>query len=205
MVLAVDSTGRLRYKDVNRDLRNAPMVTLSLLRPGSLANDQNHLIQDFSTKIGAGLYNSTGGYSHARYVQAVAQPNDGLSLIDGDIDTTSPLVKDSDTMLRNAAVVSYIEASVVSFSPIDFKQVGDNYERGRWQNARFNLLNCVTGEFLFSYPTTWEPIDYFKYLAPDNLSDTTYNGMYTVASKTILISGGNYYEKVQALRTGLRP
>jgi hypothetical protein len=201
MVLGVDSTGRMRYKDVNRDLSSAQMVTLSQLRP--VLDEFNHLIQDFNAKIGAGMYNTSGGYWHDRYLQNMSTLGESLSK--DDLETSSALVKDSNLMLRSEAVIEYIAASVVSFSPIDFKQVGENYERGRWQNTRYNLLNCVTGEFMFTYPTKWEVTDYFEYASPSLLADQTYNGQYTVACKTILISGGGYYEKVTGLRTGLKP
>ena len=86
---------------------------------------------------------------------------------------------------------------------IDFGNVHSNYERARYQNTRYNLLNSLTGEFLFPFQTNWEPFDNFNLALTADLNSTQYNGEYTVQSKIISIQGTTYNEKIIAVKNGL--
>lgn len=195
MGLAVDSLGNMRYLDINQI--PAPKTTVGYT-PGP-SDKQFLMITDFAPKAISGLNNAIGGYMHSRYVQTVA--DDG-SKIDG-LENELQFTADAKYPLLSPDVRSKMVRGGISYGALDFGNVHPDYERALYQNARYNLLNCLTGEFVFPFQTNWEPFDNFDLALPADLQSTQYNGEYTVQSKIIFVQGGSYCEKIIAVKNGL--
>ena len=202
MVFGVDSTGNMRYRNVNK--ADKPTINLGFTHDAS--SGKTHAIQGFSPKARSGLYNSSGGYKHLRYVQKIVAGTETVVDISLNLSAGSPVV-DAKHLARSQAVALYNQQNIMTYSPIDFKQVGENYEKGRYQNSQYNLLNSVIGEFLLSHVSTLELADRFNFTPPKEQEtvegNDPYRGEYTVMSKTIFIRGSEYHEKVIAIRTGV--
>jgi hypothetical protein len=122
----------------------------------------------------------------------------------------SDLVPVDDFPFRNTFIPTRIKGrSIVDFRPVDCGNVNTNYEKGRAQNYCYNMLNASIGEFAFPYITKWEMGDriYFKPPAmaaiDEELTYAEYEGEYTVISKTVLIMGTVYVEKLVCARSGV--
>lgn len=196
MVFGVDTTGLLRYVNVNG---NPPPSTAVGYTPAE--NEVNFkVISDFTPKNTSGIHNSLLGYRHVRYPQPVlaSSPTDETSPIQ---DIT--LEPDSRFPLLNEKVRNLQTRGTFSYAPINFGNVHSKYERAKYQNTRYNMLNSVQGEFVFTYQTPWELCDNFKYVSPAALHNSSYDGEFTVGTKVIYITGGTYQEKVIAFKNGL--
>lgn len=191
MALAVDSQGKLRYRDVNSITK--PKVTVGSIAPPNASQFQ--MITDFQPHTRSGAFNALGGYRHSRYTQ----------MIDGDSSVESQVtaVPDAQKLLVSDEVRGLMERGGISFSPLDWGNVHSNYERAQYQNARFNLLNSLTGEFLFPYATSWEPFDNFNMSSPAETLSSAYDGEYVVATKIVHIQGGTYNEKIIGVKNAL--
>lgn len=192
MVLCVDSLGYLRYVDVNAN----PKPSLSVGYTNSNGNGKFMVLSDFQPSASSGLNNRLAGYRHERVVQEVqgaVSKSESVLLLDPD--SRFPVV--------NEKVRGTQERGTVSFGPMDFGNVHPQYERARYQNMRFNLLNSVKGEFLFPYQTQLECVDNFQYVSPSELNNRDYDGEFTVSLKVIFIVGSSYQEKIVALKNGL--
>jgi len=196
MVLAVDSSGKLRYRDINAN--PSPRVTVGYQVPFGGVTDFQQIV-DFTPMTNSGTTNAIGGYAHSRYVQPVA---DGSSSID-QLEDELQFTPDAKYLLLSQDVRTKMGSGSVSFAPIDFGNTHDNYERAFYQNSRYNLLNSLAGEFLFPFQTAWEPFDNFSLALPAELDSTQYGGEYTVRDKIIFIQGSTYNEKIIAVKNGL--
>jgi hypothetical protein len=192
MVLGVDTMGELRYLDVNANPK--PTVFTGYVNNNNNANFL--ILSDFRATNKSGLNNQIAGYRHERQVQnALGNTQESETELTLESDSRYPLLSDKVRELQIRGSVSY--------APISFGNVHDKYERGRYQNARYNLLNSVRGELLFTFQTDFEMGDNFGYVAPSQLSNHEYDGEFTVATKVIYITGSNYQEKIVALKNGL--
>lgn len=192
MVLAVDTMGVMRYRDVNANKQ--PIKILTLLVDN---NDPNSLaIHDFAPHGRPGIANMVGGYMHMRY---------GQSIIDPYADPIEKLTLDSDARFPsvNVDVRGIVDRSHVTYSPIDVGNTHYSYEQAKIQNARYSLLNSMQGEFLIGWQTMFEPCDNFNYVSPAEMNNDQYDGEYTVSTKIIFIAGANYNEKIVAVKNGL--
>lgn len=195
MGLAIDSVGQMRYVDINRIPK--PKVTVGYT-PSPDAS-QFQMITDFTPKTMSGVNNALGGYMHSRHVQVVSGDGATVDSLENELDFTP----DSKYPLLSPEVREKMERGGISFGPLDFGNVHKNYERGRYQNARYNLLNSLTGEFLFPFQTSWEPFDNFSLALPADADSSQYNGEYTAHTKIILIQGSSYNEQIIAVKNGL--
>ena len=192
MVLGVDSSGKLRYVDVNAN--ENPKFSVGYTSSNDVGTFL--IISDFQPSNSSGLNNQIAGYRHERYVQNAAGASVSLeSALQLDSDSKYPMV--------NSKVRDIQERGTVSFSPINFGNVHEKYERARYQNARYNLLNSVKGEFLFAFQTGIEMADNFFYVSPSELENKDYDGEFTATTKVIFIAGSDYQEKVVAVKNGL--
>lgn len=192
MVLVVDSTGILRYVDVNANSKPKRSVGFT-----SSNNAGEFLtLSDFQPSNTSGVNNQLAGYRHERFVQDAAgnvvTKEDEIQL---DPDSRFPVV--------NTKVRDTQERGTISFSPINFGNVHSRYERAKIQNTRYNLLNSVRGEFVFSFQTDFEPTDNFFNVSPSELGNRDYDGEFTTTTKVVFITGSSYQEKLVAVKNGL--
>lgn len=198
MVLSVDSQGFVRYSDVNRN--PAPKVTVGYTP--SADQSQFQRIIDFTPHTKSGTLNLIGGYRHSRYVQPVSGSASGDDQID-QLEDELQFQPDAQYPLLSSDIRDKMSRGSVSYAPLDWGNVHPNFERARYQNARYNLLNSLYGEFLFPNETDWEPGDNFSLALPADLDSTQYNGEYTVQSKIIFVQGSTYNEQIVAVKNGL--
>jgi hypothetical protein len=196
MVLCVDSMGKMRYRDINAN--PAPKVTVGYTVPSS-GNSSFQQIIDFTPITKSGTTNAVGGYLHARYVQPIEGQGSTIDQLEDELSFTP----DAQYPLLSSDVRSKMVRGSVSFSAIDFGNVHPNYERARYQNTRYDLLNSLIGEVLFPFQTAWEPCDNFNLALPADLSSSQYDGEYTIQTKVIFIQGVTYNEKIVAVKNGL--
>lgn len=193
MMLAVDSLGSLRYVDLNA--LTVPQIGVSLVPPPG--SDQL-LITDFHPITRSGINNVLGGYQNERFMQdadAASTTEDRTTKVDLKSDARYPLV--------NTKARDIIGRGPISYSPINFGNVHDNYERAVYQNIRFNLLKSLTGEFLFTFQTPFEPGSQIVFAQVPDRKASEYNGVYTVTEKIVFIHGGSYNEKIIGVKNGL--
>ncbi len=190
MVLGVDSTGVLRYLDLN----GIPKPEINLGYISEATSGPFIQITGFQPTNVAGTNNTVAGYLHDRHIQLLEEPA-VLKSVTLDPDSRKPLL--------NLEVRDMIGRGGISYGPIDFGNVHPKYERARYQNQRFNLLNNLVAEFVVGFQTTLEMFDNFKYVPPRQLGSEAYSGEYTIASKIIYIPGNAYYEKLIAVKNGL--
>lgn len=193
MMLAVDSLGYLRYLDTN-DLK-APVVEVSYTPP---EGSGQLMITDFSPVAKSGMNNVIGGYAY----HAHSQQADAASEITP-IEDKVVYKSDSKYPLLDTDVRSKIDRGPVSYSPINFGNVHNNFERARYQNLRFNLLKSLSGQFLFPFQTPLEPGNQMVYSQTPGMKSTSYNGQYTITEKIIFVQGKVYNEKLVGVRNGL--
>lgn len=196
MVLAVDSTGTMRYRDINANPK--PKVTVGPIVPAS-STGVFQQITDFTPVTNSGTTNSIGGYMHSRFVQAIDDNGTSVDSLEDELQ----FKPDAKYPLLSEDVRGRMVRGSVSFAPVDFGNVHSNYERAKYQNTRYNLLNSLTGKFLFPFQTAWEPFDNFTLSLPVELDSSQYDGEYTVQTKIIFIQGGTYNEQLIAVKNGL--
>jgi len=194
MALAVSSLGSMLYVDVNNNPE--PKITVGYTPSGQ---GDFLMITDFTPKTYSGTNNHVGGYMHSRYVQTIKDSGSSVDNLEDELSFTP----DAKYPLLSQDVRTRMKRGGVSYGHIDWGNVHDNYERARYQNARYNLLNSLTGEFLFPFQTSWEPFDNFNLALPADSDSTQYNGEYTVRDKIIIIQGTTYNEKIVAVKNGL--
>jgi hypothetical protein len=197
MVFGVDTLGLMRYIDVNRN----PPPSTSVGYTSSVEDTNFRVISDFKPTNKSGIHNTLVGYRHVRYPQLI--PSNSIADQKAPIQEVKLDPPDSRFPVINSGVRDIQGRGTISYAPLDFGNVHPKYERAKYQNTRFNMLNSIKGEFVFSYQSPWELGDNFKYVSPPELNSTSYDGEFTVGTKVIYITGGTYQEKVIAFKNGL--
>lgn len=192
MVLGVDTQGNMRYIDVNSFASSG--INVGYLAPQGV--DNFITITDFKPTVKSGINNNLAGYLHTRNVQSISNGTDPESEL-------SVNIGNNPYPLFNQDVRSTIGRGSISYSPIDVGNTHDKYERARYQNSRYDMLNNLGGEFLFPVQNNLEVLDDFSYTGPAGLHNIQYDGTYRIGTKIIFIAGSTYQEKVIAFRLGL--
>jgi len=195
MALAVDSSGAMRYVNINA--LSKPKISVGYTPTPDAS--QFLMLTDFTPETRSGLNNAAGGYLHSRQVQTVEDQGSSIDGLENEL-TFTPNAK---FPLLSNDVRTAMTRGGISFGPIDWGNVHPKYERARYQNTRYNLLNSLTGKFLFPFETSWEPFDNFSLALPADSDSTQYNGAYTAHTKIILIQGTSYNEQIIAVKNGL--
>jgi len=215
MIFGVDSLGEMRYININaqvdpESIQDTVAIQGTTVRSGK----DTYIAQEFRPKARAGIQNSLGGYVYMFVDHVFPKPKsyDAYKKVSADNLFLDDLVPAGDFPFRNTFIPTKIRGrSIVDFRPVDCGNVNTNYEKGRAQNYCYNMLNASIGEFAFSYITKWEMGDRI-YLKPPAMNTTAgeneaiyeeYEGEYTIISKTILIMGTVYVEKLVGARSGV--
>jgi hypothetical protein len=194
MMLAVDSLGYVRYLDINA--LDQQQVQVSPTPPAQ--GTGNLMITDFSPVTKSGFNNVVGGYLNERH----AQQADAGSTITG-VENEVTLNSDSRYPLVNSEARDLVARGPITYAPINYGNVHDNYERARYQNVRFNLLKSLSGQFLFGFQTPLEPGNQVVLSQVPDRNASEYNGVYTITQKIVFIQGSSYNEKIIGVKNGL--
>lgn len=190
MVLGVDTEGVLKYMNINA----IPKPTVRLGYVAQATSGPFVQITDFTPSNIAGNNNAIAGYQHDRHSQ---------SLEDEKVHKKVTLDPDCKKPLINKKVRDEVGRGGVSYSPIDFGNTHENYERALYQNTRYNLLNNLAAEVLIGFQTDMDLFDNFIYVPPAQLKSDAYAGEYTISGKIIYIAGSSYNEKLITVKNGL--
>jgi hypothetical protein len=190
MVMGVDTEGMLKYVNINA----IPKPTVNVGYAAQATSGPFLQITDFTPSNIAGNNNAIAGYLHDRHSQSLEEEK---------VHKSVTLEPDCRKPLINTEVRSEIGRGGISYSPIDFGNVHENYERALYQNTRFNLLNNLAAEVLIGFQTDMDLFDNFKYVPPTQLKSDSYAGEYTISGKIIYIAGSSYNEKLIAVKNGL--
>ena len=187
MVSAVTSRGVLKY-------RNARDVPKKFQGVYGYEAPRAYKIEEYVPSTKAGMNNALGGYRSVRIENSTGS----------DVPISHDKLEfqpDSKNLLVNASVRDEQERGVVSYAPIGFGNVHTNFQRARYQNARFDLLKSLSCEFLIFNPTVMEPLDELSF-STSATTPSDYDGLYVLSSKVIYIQGNTYVEKHIGLREG---
>lgn len=192
MVAALDVDGTLRYKNINA--AKPAQKTISLVVPvrGTL-----HGISH-KPKAASGTANWASGYQSARVQQNPLNeiPFRAHNRVDVSNDEKGKL-------MLNGEVKSNVRHGKVKFGPINPGNVDESYERGGYQNIRLMRLFSTGMDVLFDTATGLQLLYPVDVVTPDHPNLKPYSGRHVVASRTIYVSGIDYYEKIELVRKTL--
>lgn len=193
MMFGVDFSGTLMYRDFNQQPDTAIDIVL-----GQYTNDAR-VATDYIPKNDGGLNNMLSGYNNIRVAQ---------SAVGSTIQTTVKDLQffpDSKTPFFNDELKAQTERGFVLYSPIDFGNVHESYERAYYQNQRYkNLMNAGV-DFMSIMPTGLNLFDSFNFVdreVEDHEVNNSWSGKYRVTSKAIRVEGATYSEYFEGYRHG---
>jgi len=191
MKLAFCPEGILRYKNLNK------ISDITLKCAQGKSDGDRFIIVDHRPSTSNGTSNLISGYNLARRRQGDTNPQQ-------EIYDQLQFTSDSKTPLIDVTTKEQIGRGLQSFTPIDFGNTNENYDRGFYQNRRYSALLSMGTDFLTTYVSSLLLLDKIDFSAEDangNL-DTTTSGQYIITSKAIVAQGPNYYEKFEGVKNG---
>lgn len=193
MVLGVDLTGTMRYKNMSTLPASQYTVVLGQMVQGSIT------CTDYKPLAKSGLNNKMTGYQHTRYNQSMTgdttQANvDSVTLTP---DVTSPLF--------NPTVKTQMVTGYKTWGGIDVGNTNTNYDQAIYQNMRFANTYSLDVEFLIMLPTPMNLFDKFTFAVDTDQQkqDAAYAGDYIVAAKAWFVTGATFAEKIVGVRQGV--
>lgn len=187
LVAVVDSKGTLKYRDV----RN---LSKTFLGAYGYEASSAYRVEEYVPSTKAGMNNALGGYRSTRLEHSALSDTS----VSHDQLSFQP---DSKNVLLNSDVRDLQARGVFSYAPLGFGNVHPNFQRARYQNARFDMLKSLSCEFMIFNPTLMEPLDAFRF-STSATTPSDYDGTYVLSSKVIYIQGNTYVEKHIGLREG---
>jgi hypothetical protein len=192
MELGVNPDGTMSYVDVQSLPDPTQTVVLGQYMQGGIT------AVDYVPHASSGLPNKMTGYQNTRFDQSIV--GSSLSSPNSQVSFTP----DSKSPLFNTTIQSTIARGYQSYGGLDVGNVHANYEKAIYQNRRFANTYSLSVEFLIQTPTTFRLFDTFTFSVDQevNKQDVAFAGIYTVAGKTLAITGAQYSEKILGVRNG---
>ncbi|MNK97987.1 hypothetical protein D3C87_1183380 [compost metagenome] len=192
MISGVDLTGTLRYLDFNKDSTSVLKMVYGMYK------SEETPVQDFGPSSNSGFNNKLTGYSNNRRAQSVLGTADQIA------HNTVEFKPDSREPLFNMNLKEKQQRGYQQFSPIDFGNVHESYERARYQNMRYANLYSLVVDFMTSSFTGLNLFDTFTFATRQEGGkvDNQYSGKYKVTAVNITIQGANYAEYIEGTRHG---
>lgn len=189
LVSALRTDGTLVYKDVNA-IKDADVNVVAYSRRQGYVT-----ATDINIRSNSGLNNATGGYASLMV---------DSSLVREDQVYKNLTVTNLENILNlNAQVASGIKRDMVYHSLIGADQ-NSNYWLGTYQNTRYAKLYNVDCAMITDMPTPLSPLRSFKLAVSESGNlNTSNSGLYIVDTKTIIIRGVVYAERINATRKGV--
>lgn len=190
MVSCVYLESMLVYRDVNNLPDSGYRVSLHTLSEGY------YYASDYSITSNSGLNNGLGGYASMMREQRATVENEK---------TINELnVKTSNSFLNlDQSLARTIGRSQVFFSCLN-PDVNQNLWQGLYQNNRYSKLFTVNCNLVIVSPTDLRPLCPFQLssLTPNGDIDSIKSGTYITDTRSIVIRGSRYVERITATRLG---
>lgn len=187
LVSAIDSQGTFRFKDVRKPEK-------SFLGSYGYVADRAYRVEEYAPVVKSGQNNTRGGYRSTRINTSISQGHQTQDQL-----AFTPSEK---KLLVSGEIRDIQKRGVFAYSPINFGNTHDNFDKALYQNRRFDYLRSLACEFLIFNPTLIEPLDEFLFTTSPS-APGEYDGSYMISHKVIYIQGNNYVEKLTGLREGL--
>lgn len=192
MVLALDLDGTLRYKNVGSTSTANKIV--SLVQP--VRNTIHAPV--FMPRVTSGVANMVSGY-RSNLVQQNPL-SEQLYRIHQRVEFQND---EQGSLMVNGNVSSAVERGLVMFAPINPGNVGEEFERGRYQNKRVGFLYSVGLDVLTPDVTELPLLATVDVTSPVDERTKMYAGRYRVVTRTLFVKGADYYEKLELSRKTL--
>jgi len=189
--LTLDGTLMLRDMNSTPDPNTIVDVVLGQYVEGK------RMVTDYVPKNNAGLNNLLTGYNHARVRQSAIAGAETYKDVVFFPNSKSPFFSEE---AKNVA-----QRGFVMYSPIDFGNVHESYERAYYQNQRYRNLMSAGVDFLSVWPTNLNLFDTFNFIdreVEDHEINNSWSGNYRLTSKAIRIEGAAYSEYFEGYRHG---
>lgn len=185
MVLALNAKGTLIYRDVN-NLKNDGYFSVTQYTQV----ENSYTATDVQVSSISGLNNCIGG-------------GYGISLLDQEKNKIHDSLTVSKSIDYNTEVAKSIKQSIVRFSNIR-PDVSSNFWLGTYQNSRFSKLFSAEASLIINSYTQITLLNRINLTALlyDGTPDKINSGEYIVDTRTIIIRGVNYAERITACRLG---
>jgi len=185
IAMGIDLSGTMRYRDVRSPTFTA-RVSYNYATAGA------YQAREFRPTTDSGFTNALSGYRDTRVAQSIYATKQHSEL---------SLVPKVNNLLVNQGVRDAIKRGNFTYSPIDFGNVHPNCEKAKYQNARYDALLSLGGEFTFDHPTRLSIMDGLS-LTTSPSASSEYDGDYIIGHKVIYQQGTSYAEKIIAFREG---
>jgi hypothetical protein len=191
MQLGLDLSGTLLYKNIAEDVP----VRARFVR-GRYSND-SFLASDFELINKSGMYNALSGYAS----KMVAQDGTGVDAVIENVQVTRLTSK----MMMNSRIHNAVSQARVDIRPIDCGNSHPQYEQALYQNRRIANTFMVGGNLITPVVTDVRLMDVIAFLddVPSGQTVRATSGNYRVVSKSVYVSGANYFEKLGMARHGM--
>jgi hypothetical protein len=193
MKLAVCLDGKMRYKDVSKLETANPKAQLLIgdIRTGYLT------VVSHLPKNSGGSANRKSGYKQTMLEYSTIRSETYRTHTNVMAD-----INEGGAFNMNARVRAEVNAGSHNVAPIDYGNVHDDYHRAKYQNRRGTALFNVGLDVLINMPAISQPyirvFDTVTVTAPEEQSEQ--NGAYIVVSHAVMITNGQYHEKLELTR-----
>lgn len=190
MKRAVTILRELRYKDVSVLDNPKIAATIGSVRDGKLP------IVSFLPKNSGGSANRRTVYSKSTLEYSTVR--DSAFRIHNNVMITPT---EGGEFNVNADVRSQVSQGHLTYAPIDYGNVNDNYQRALYQNRRGTDTFSVGLDIVTPVPTLSLGLSIFDIIsveAPPEMAEQT--GLYVVVTRSIIIAQGSYHEKFELTR-----
>ena len=187
MKLGFDLAKGLLYKNVFEEGPLVAQFGMAITQPGVI------MVTSFAPRTGSGIHNNLHGYNSAFVEQLPLEttPNRRHEKLDVNAGAGRQL-------LMSGTVKSRAAAGSVEFGYLDPGNSNENYERGLYQNKRGASLFSLGADVLTPLTTNVGLLDDVTFVVPKGQTYVKpYSSRYKVISKTVVVSGIDYYEKFE--------
>lgn len=204
MMLGMAMNGQVRYRDLSRIQTTNAMPTF--LHTDNLRTQQGtpaYQVDDHQFMDVSGFKNARGGYQSQLIEQSVLNAA-------STVHTNVNVRRLTQLFNINKGIHSAIKGGRVEIGLVDCGNTHENYYRAKYQNERARQT-FSTGVTLMTRQMTTSALDLFDpflYTPVQPGSDGQINpddrnkAVYIVTAKSIMVSGGNYFEKIEGMSQG---
>lgn len=204
MMLGMAMNGEIRYRDLSKIQTTNAMPTF--LHTDNLTTQQGtpaFQVDDHQFMDVSGFKNARGGYQSQLIEQSVLST---ASVVHANVNVR----RLTQLFNINKGIHNSIRGGRVEIGLVDCGNTHENYYRAKYQNERARQT-FSTGVTLLTRQMTTKALDLFDpflYTPVQPGSDGQINpddrnkAVYIVTAKSIMVAGGNYYEKIEGMSQG---
>lgn len=191
--LGINPDGTMLYRDITQLDAPKKEIVLGQYKKGAMT------AMDYEPQARSGLNNKMTGYQNSRFMQSITGQNLNAEYkeVTVSLDSTAPLY--------NQTVKDLVQRGYQSYGAIDVGNTHENYEKALYQNIRIANMYSLDVDFLMQSPTNLGLFDTFVFSVDQeaNKQDAAFAGTYTTVGRSLVVTGGQFAEKIRGTRTGL--